>query len=1520
MLTTSIVGAMAQGSHTYYLEAEAEGNYYVWPYDNNGHGGDDFTNTVWPGAKMNKQAGTLSNGHYLYTWDAPVKGYDPTTVIIVKVNNDTDKTEESRITGPYTDPTYYTYIKSATPKHTPSNSNTTYGKRVIYEMNIGSFTSAGTFAAAQAKLSDLKGMGIDIIWLMPIYPRGNSKSPYAVTDFTATNQNYGTKEQLKSFVDAAHALGMDVILDWVPNHAANEHPWVTSNSDYFTKVNGNMVHPNGWLDVYQLDYNNEGLKTAMTNALKGWLTVCGVDGFRFDYVSSPRIPNSYWNEMSAQLRRIKPNVILLAETDLSDGNNNSHVSLGNFDYDYAWGFNDNLRSFGTGSDASTLARYINTFTGQNSTTPIDRMVYLSNHDNNWNGDNVTTNKSMTELWGNNRYLMTVLEFTMPGMPLVYNGQECDGSQKLNYFEDTKIDWSNHSDNNMSGLIRTLASLKHNHVALADGNTQALRGETTVLDQADGVIAYERVNGGKRILVVLNLNNTDKTGYTLHYIYSGKWNLLLSGNNTSYSTVSATATSVLGDMTVTIPAHGYQVYEMTTNNVAGMFFVTEDSWNDNQKHMMTLSGEDSNYKYYTYSLNASDYAYYNDAYDPLYFKFREYVDNGGEVTPRTNYFGAGTNASAFYANTTQIDCTSVEDDGGAAFTLPNPGLDIVSYKITMAQSKSNNNVGYVKVDFFSNGLQPGFYLETPVNINKGLNATNELKWKMDPYDKHEDSDLDLINDETYELCRIVISAADFDNYAGDNTGKLKFRIREFYKDGGNGNLVSNPNYVNPSETEGNDYPFSAAYRQYDDCSWTNYVDGHNFIIEKQTGISSYIIKFWRTANDGSAVSRVRVEYVKEHEYAGNTVENVLESCNNGDFFYLYNVDAKKFMYTGNTWGTMASLLYDDLGIKLKLETGTAVNSAATYALRSTMTAGVTATQGELIGIDDGGGATLDEGYIYCDRDKGNQWVFEPIDEANNIYALKLYMEKDKRWHYILQDRTVQDLNGEYTQVKFIAENKLVGDISTYEGAKWQLIKRSDLIQRLKDQNEEKFVGTNADATFLMVDQGFTRGVGNDTTDKRWSLTKANDDSSFNYTKENSYGGDSPNGKYYNAKITGHGIIYQDVQVPVYGLYRLDLNGYCTGSDTYIFYEYKTAENTWNNGNDWTKYNQAAIEKTAPDTYNALDAGKAFYLNTDHQSTLLLSVPQNAYKDANNNYIIRIGVYHAGKDGYAAVDDVHLHYVGKAPFILDENDGVDGYKVRVDKEIRTHVPVYVLRDFWADKWNALVLPFNVTKKELTDALGGSVSVAKPEGLDNNDAFCINFRSINLAQMADADVVLELGKMYIVKPNKLIYTDEVYKDDGTFVTSNGENEHYYFFGMHDVSRISSLNSTVESTFHNPSDKFSDHNAIEFIGSYSKQTVPAGGYALASDGNMYHLKTAREIDGFRFYIQDKDNDLGQNAAAKLRMFIDNIQEDIVTFVDMVVPTPAMSDDAVYDISGRRVKALTPGLYIKNGKKFVVK
>ena len=423
------------------------------------------------------------------------------------------------------------------------------GRQVVYEMNVGSFTQAGTFAAAQQQLDALKTLGVDIVWLMPIYPRGTSSSPYAATNFQQTNPKYGSIDDLKAFVSRAHELNMEVWLDWVPNHTATNADWVTTHPEYYAKSGGQMIHPNNYGDVWQLDYNNAGLVNAMNDCLKFWIDQCDVDGYRCDYISSSRIPASYWQTAIPLIKQYKAgkNITFLGEADIAQ--DVTRLKTAGFDYDYAWQFQGNLANFGPAGNASArLKAFANTLLDASKSVDFGRMLYLTNHDQNFNDGG----RTLSKMYGENRYPLTVLAYTLYGMPMIYNGQENGGNQILDYFADTKIDW-NAKDDKMRNTIRTLTALKHAVPALDDSTPV----EWVTVTNNTSVLAYTRKAGDSQVLVILNLA-TSAGNATLTGLNAGDWSLWLNSETITQGT-SRKQQTFGGTQPFTLEAKGYRVY-------------------------------------------------------------------------------------------------------------------------------------------------------------------------------------------------------------------------------------------------------------------------------------------------------------------------------------------------------------------------------------------------------------------------------------------------------------------------------------------------------------------------------------------------------------------------------------------------------------------------------------------------------------------------------------------------------------------------------------------------------------------------------------------------------------------------------------------------------------------------------------------------------------------------------------------------------------------------------------------------
>ena len=430
------------------------------------------------------------------------------------------------------------------------------GRRVVYEMNVGSFSQEGTFAAAQERLSELRALGVDIVWLMPVYPRGGGiNSPYAATNFQKTNPKYGSIADLKAFVSRAHELQMEVWLDWVPNHTATNADWVTTHPEYYAKSGGQMIHPNNYGDVWQLDYDNTDLVDAMNDCLKFWIDEADIDGYRCDYISSPKIPLGYWQTTIPMIKSYKPGktITFLGEADIAS--DATRLKNAGFDYDYAWQFQSSLVNYGSsGNTSARLRAFINTLLEKSAGLSFGRMLYVTNHDQNWN----ESKKTLTQKYGDNRYPLTVLAYTLYGMPLIYNGQETGGNQALSYFDDTKINW-NTKDDKMYNTLRTLFALKHDIPALSDAKTSAGNPAVNILTVSGntGVLAYTRTLGDSEVLVVLNMSTAAATA-TVGDLTSGDWSLWLNSETIAQGT-SRKQESLSVSHTFSLDAKGYRVY-------------------------------------------------------------------------------------------------------------------------------------------------------------------------------------------------------------------------------------------------------------------------------------------------------------------------------------------------------------------------------------------------------------------------------------------------------------------------------------------------------------------------------------------------------------------------------------------------------------------------------------------------------------------------------------------------------------------------------------------------------------------------------------------------------------------------------------------------------------------------------------------------------------------------------------------------------------------------------------------------
>lgn len=372
----------------------------------------------------------------------------------------------------------------------------------IYEVNVRQFSNEGTFSAVTNEIPRLKAMNVDILWLMPIFPiskekrKGSIGSHYAVADFTAPNPNYGTMQDFKDLVDAAHRAGMKIILDWVPNHSGWDNKWITEHPDWYTQVNGKITDPLGedgksvgWEDVADLNYNNPDMRHAMIEAMRFWIREADIDGFRCDVAGF--VPEDFWAECRAALD-VDKKVFMLAEWEKPQ----HFAAPGGFNMAYGWAYHALIKEIYKGN--KTAQDLENFLVNERKEYPkgFFKMLFTNNHDeNSWNG-------TTRELFGESADCMAVLCGTLEGMPLMYNGQEAGLDRRLAFFEKDPIDWSIMSK---KAFYTTLFKLKHDNEALWNGVYGGPYKRLKTSNNQD-IFAFVREKNGNQVFAVFNLSN------------------------------------------------------------------------------------------------------------------------------------------------------------------------------------------------------------------------------------------------------------------------------------------------------------------------------------------------------------------------------------------------------------------------------------------------------------------------------------------------------------------------------------------------------------------------------------------------------------------------------------------------------------------------------------------------------------------------------------------------------------------------------------------------------------------------------------------------------------------------------------------------------------------------------------------------------------------------------------------------------------------------------------------------------
>ncbi len=394
---------------------------------------------------------------------------------------------------------------------------------VLYEMNVRQLTPEGTLRAAAARLEFLRDLGVDAVWLMPIYPigeknrKGTLGSYYSIRDYCAVNPELGTMDDFDDFVAEAHRLGMKVLMDWVANHTSRDARWIAGKpaSWYERDASGEPAVPWDWTDTAKLDYANRDVWEAQTAAMEFWIARHAVDGFRCDMAML--VPIGFWQYAAARLRRVKPDLFLLAEAE-----QRNLFDDGVFDACYGWEMHHLLNDVAQQRVRVTALRdWLRADRGRYPRSAM-RLAFTSNHDeNSWNGSEFAR-------MGAARGIMAAFTFVVPGgLPLIYTGQEVGYDHSFAFFDRDPIPAESYRANAYTEFYRRLTELRHANPALAAGGRGGDMVEISN-NAEDCLMTFVREVPGNQVVAVMNLSPyAIETDYYTG-IYAGMYTDALTG--------------------------------------------------------------------------------------------------------------------------------------------------------------------------------------------------------------------------------------------------------------------------------------------------------------------------------------------------------------------------------------------------------------------------------------------------------------------------------------------------------------------------------------------------------------------------------------------------------------------------------------------------------------------------------------------------------------------------------------------------------------------------------------------------------------------------------------------------------------------------------------------------------------------------------------------------------------------------------------------------------------------------------
>lgn len=372
---------------------------------------------------------------------------------------------------------------------------------VVYEIYPRAFSEAGNFNGITARLDQLKDLGVNILWLMPIHPIGQEKkkgtigSPYAVRDYYGINPDYGTKEDFKKLVTEAHRRGMKVIIDIVANHTSWDNVMMKNPDFYERNAAGQITYPHDWSDVAELNYQNPQLRQYMTDMLKYWVRDFDLDGFRCDVAEE--VPTDFWENARVELDKIKPDIVMLAE------GHKAELLVKAFDFDYSWPIHSSMTRVLQGQSRASDLR--SEWEKESKEWPRGslHLRFSDNHDE---------RRAIARFGEPAALAASALMFTLDGVPLLYNGMEVGDTTESGapaLFEKLPIFWPIADRRpEFPRFYKQMMALRRSSNALRRGTVEWLANS-----DESRVLTYLRRTPDEEVLVAINLSNRPFFGST-----------------------------------------------------------------------------------------------------------------------------------------------------------------------------------------------------------------------------------------------------------------------------------------------------------------------------------------------------------------------------------------------------------------------------------------------------------------------------------------------------------------------------------------------------------------------------------------------------------------------------------------------------------------------------------------------------------------------------------------------------------------------------------------------------------------------------------------------------------------------------------------------------------------------------------------------------------------------------------------------------------------------------------------------